>query len=174
MECVNKFCQKKPCPYGCCSDELYQRKDCPEGYQCMNNACEKIPKPAIGLTIDECETSMNVLQGLGEVTNVYITVENYGDKAATNVKISATANDVGQQISNASGTISAISIGATKKIKLTVDTENNIPTTATVTVTCPECETATQTEPDCHYNLKNIIETVQEYVSISDLVGMVI
>jgi len=168
QECVNNQCLTAQCPYECCTGETYIRKDCSQSYQCLNNACSEIPIPKIAITIDECVTSQNVMQMLGEVTDIYITIENYGTKEAVNLQINSTANDVEQVIGNSQGTITALPAKSQKLVKLTVDTDSTTPTTVTVTATCAECEpqTINISESDCHYDIQKILDTAIQYAPV--------
>jgi len=105
---------------------------------------------------------------LGEVTDIYLTVENYGTKEAINLQLSSTANDVEQNIANAHGIIVALPAKTQKLIKLTVDTDSSTPTTVTVTASCQECEPQTISigEPNCHYDFEAIAEKAMDYAPV--------
>lgn len=167
-ECLNNQCVTAQCPYACCTGDVYMRKDCSEDYLCLNNSCSAIPIPKITLTVDACVTSQNITQMLGEVTDIYITVENYGTKEAVNLELSSTANDVEQNIANAHGIITALPAKAQKSVKLTVDTDSAILTAVTVTASCQECEpqTVSISEPNCQYNFEAIAKKAIEYAPV--------
>ena len=38
-QCGDVFGCKQPCPHECCTGDGYAKKDCPEGYGCVNNQC---------------------------------------------------------------------------------------------------------------------------------------
>lgn len=170
MECVANQCLKKSCPFDCCDDGgEYIAKNCSINYQCANNKCLEIPIPKLTLTIDECVTSQNFTKGLGEVTDLYVTLSNFGTKEALNVSINGTANDVESVMAESYGTIVAIPPGLSAKLKVVVDTDSSTQTTAKVNVSCASCtpsELSIET-PNCHYNPEKILDTASTYVAIA-------
>ncbi|MCX6802486.1 MAG: hypothetical protein NT067_05255 [Candidatus Diapherotrites archaeon] len=168
QECRNNQCVTAHCPYECCTGETYLRKDCSEGWQCLNNKCSEIPKPKISVLVDACLTSQNIMQGLGEVTDIYLTIENYGTKEAADLNLSATANDIETIMAASHGTMTALPAKSQKKVKLTIDTDSATPTTASVTAACPECDplTVTATEENCHYDIGKMLETASKYLPV--------
>ena len=49
QDCINNICVLKQCPYECCDDIEYQRKDCQTDYACLNHACKPIDSDGDGL-----------------------------------------------------------------------------------------------------------------------------
>lgn len=78
--------------------------------------------PAIAILILGCNTSVDVLHGMGEVTNAYVTLKNTGGITLTNIKATLFARDPGAQV-HPDQTIELVSlpVGNQVTIKLTVD-----------------------------------------------------
>ncbi|MHA1866383.1 MAG: COG1470 family protein [Candidatus Heimdallarchaeaceae archaeon] len=49
---------RKECPYQCCIDSEYERKECEAGYECKNNRCVPIVKPKMKIS---CEPSRPII-----------------------------------------------------------------------------------------------------------------
>lgn len=78
---------------------------------------------AIALTVLGCDTSIDILRGMGEVTNAYITLKNIGGVQLTNLKITLLALDPGQQIHpDQSAQLTLLPTGYQVTLKLTADT----------------------------------------------------
>ena len=165
-DCINNECVKKPCPYECCSGEVYQQKSCSVGYECVNDKCEEIKEAKLSVSIDGCLTSFNVMQGLGEVTDVFVTIKNYGTKEALNTYISSTANDVDSDYVKSKGTIGAIGSEDSQKRKLTIDTKSGVQTTVSVTATCEGCPSVTSTSSECFTDYAQIADMIAQYLPL--------
>ncbi|MEI7961238.1 MAG: transglutaminase-like domain-containing protein [archaeon] len=103
--------------------------------------------PNLKVNISQCEPSINILQGLGEVTDVYVTVTNSGSADAHNVAVIAHASDEDKQYKNTANW-SIIKAGQTASVKLTLDTQQNVPTLVTLNVTSTEGAGA-EIQKDC-------------------------
>lgn len=167
-DCINNRCVKKDCPYECCDGTIYQAKSCSSGYECVNNKCEEIKMPKLMLKIDACDTGLNIMEGRGEVTDVYATVTNYGTKEAIGVQIISTANDIQREYIKSSGTIASLPVDYSQKFKVTVDTRSNVTTVVSVTVSCDECspKSVTETHSDCHVDWEFWEQKAQEYIEL--------
>lgn len=165
QDCINNKCIKKPCPDECCDDAVYQTKSCSAGYVCLNNKCEEIKLPKLSVSIDACRTSVDITHGLGEVTDVYVSVTNYGTKDALNVQLTSTANDIESHYKE-SGTIGSLGPGISYKAKLTVDTKYGVQTTVSTAASCPECSpsSTTTTSADCFFDFEKIMDKIAEYL----------
>lgn len=92
--------------------------------------------PAIALKVLGCKTSIDVLHGMGEVTDAYVVLKNTGGVQLTNVKATLLALDPGQQIHpDQSALVSALPIGYQVTLKLTADTTYRKETPIQVEVT---------------------------------------
>lgn len=176
-ECVNHKCIKKACPYECCDGTIYQRKSCSSGYNCVNNRCEEIKKPKLSVTIEGCKVRPDIDPRIREITDVYITVTNYGTKDALNIQVSATSTDVqNPNFDRSRGRIGILPAGHSEKVKLTVDTKEWPPSsigkggTISVSVSCSECDPIPDsTSSQCYITFSDIVDELKKYKDIKDL-----
>lgn len=78
---------------------------------------------AITLTVLGCNTSIDILRGMGEVTNAYIILKNTGGMPLTNLTVTLLALDPGQQIHpDQTAQLTLLPIGYQVTLKLTADT----------------------------------------------------
>lgn len=96
-----------------------------------------VAMPELKAEITQCNPSINVLQGLGEVTDVFVSVGNAGNADATNVYVEAHANDEDQPFKN-SQTLGVLKPGMVADAKLTLDTQKGVTSLVTVVVTSSE------------------------------------
>jgi len=168
-ECINNICVKKECPHECCDGSIYQVKSCSSGYICVNDKCEEIKIPKLLLSLDACLTSLDIMHGKGEVTDVFGTIQNYGSKEAINVKMSATANDVDDaNYIESQGTIGSLPTNYSQKFKLTVDTKSGNQSEVSITASCDECvpKSITSTNANCRVDYEKIENKIQEYIKL--------
>lgn len=79
--------------------------------------------PAIALTVLGCKTSVDILHGMGEVTDAYVTLKNTGGIQLTNIKVALLALDPGQQTHpDQTALVPSLPIGYQVTLKLTADT----------------------------------------------------
>jgi len=79
--------------------------------------------PAISLKVLGCNTSIDIVNGMGEVTNAYVTLKNTGGVPLTNLKITLLALDPGQQVHpDQTVLLQTLPIGYQVTMKLTADT----------------------------------------------------
>lgn len=78
---------------------------------------------AIAITVLGCNTSIDILRGMGEVTNAYIVLKNTGGLQLTNLTVTLLALDPGQQIHpDQTAQVTLLPIGYQVTLKLTADT----------------------------------------------------
>ncbi len=78
---------------------------------------------AISLTVLGCDTSIDILHGMGEVTNAYLTLKNAGGMQLTNLTVTLLALDPGQQVHpDQTAQLTLLPIGYQVTLKLTADT----------------------------------------------------
>lgn len=94
-------------------------------------------QPNLQVSITNCNPSVNILAGLGEVTDIYVSISNFGTGDAHNVQVTASASDEDRPYKN-SQVIGTVSAGQTGSAKLTLDTQANVPSLVTVKVTSSE------------------------------------
>jgi len=91
--------------------------------------------PAISILVLGCNTSIDVLNGMGEVTNAYVTLKNVGGMELTNIKATLFARDEGRVHPDKTVELTSLAIGYQVTIKLTVDSTYRQETPIQVEVT---------------------------------------
>lgn len=166
-ECINNSCVKKACPYECCDGSIYQPKGCSQRYECVNNSCEEIKVVDLQILIDECAHSYDILALAGEVTDVYITINNFGNDGARNLNITATASDEGRDLGKSRLNTNLFPKNYELKTKLTLDTQSGQKTSVTVRGNCSNCDLIIEVSTDdCHQDIKYLGGRVAEYLPI--------
>src|SRR5215207_2042775 len=77
--------------------------------------------PAISVDILGCNTSIDVVHGMGEVTNAFVVLRNTGGIELTNLKITLNALDEGREHPDKTVEVSSLLAGYNVTLKLTVD-----------------------------------------------------
>jgi hypothetical protein len=77
--------------------------------------------PAITIVVLGCNTSIDILHGMGEVTNAFVTLKNVGGAELTNLKVTLFALDEGREHPDKTVELSTLPIGYQVTTKLTVD-----------------------------------------------------
>ena len=77
--------------------------------------------PAIAIKVLGCNTSIDVLHGMGEVTNAFVTLKNTGGVELTNIKATLFALDEGREHPDKIVELVALPVGNQVTVKLTVD-----------------------------------------------------
>lgn len=170
-DCINNQCVIAECPYDCCTGTDYQTRICSDGYVCVNNLCEEIKKPKLSLSIDVCHESINIFQGLGEVIDVYVTLDNYGTKEAKDVQIISTSSDIDQILASSKAMIGSLGANKNVKFKLTLDTKSGESSYVTVSANCDECQTVSTSSGDCTFDWEFYADKLAEYGT--EIVGAV-
>ena len=78
--------------------------------------------PRLELSILGCDSSIDLAQQMGEVTNAYVLLANTGQSAASNVCALLSASDEGRQHPDHLGCVISLPAGYQVTFKLTVDT----------------------------------------------------
>lgn len=91
--------------------------------------------PSIAILLLGCNTSVDVLHGMGEVTNAFVTLRNTGGVALTNLKATLFALDEGRAHPDKTIELVALPVGNEVTIKLTVDSTYRQETPIQVEVT---------------------------------------
>lgn len=87
-----------------------------------------VPVSAVGITVLGCNTSIDLLHGMGEVTNAFITLTNTGNMDLTNLKATLFARDEGGEHPDKTVEIALLPVSQKITIKLTVDSTYNAET----------------------------------------------
>lgn len=77
--------------------------------------------PAISITVLGCNTSVDVVHSLGEVTNAFVTLKNTGGVELTDIRATLFALDEGREHPDKTIELVALPVGNQVTIKLTVD-----------------------------------------------------
>ena len=108
------------------------------------------PPPILALDILGCNTSEDILHGMGEVTNAYPLIQNKTGVTLTNVCATLSATDEGRVHPDKTVCVPSLSSGYQVILKLTVDTTLNKDTAIRVDVSSRQGYTAIPlTRPSC-------------------------
>lgn len=77
--------------------------------------------PAISVEILGCNTSIDVVHGMGEVTNAFVVVHNTGGVDLTNLRVTLNALDEGRVHPDKTAELTSLLVGYKVPLKLTVD-----------------------------------------------------
>jgi len=101
------------------------------------------------LEILGCNTSLDILHQMGEVTNVYPIVRNYTAKTLTNVCSTLSASDEARVHPDKTACVVALPAGFQVTLKLTVDTGTGRDTAILVVVNTTEGDSASLVRSSC-------------------------
>ena len=79
------------------------------------------PFPSLSVEILGCNTSIDILHGLGEVTNAFVLLKNTGNTELTNLKVTLYALDEGQAHPDKTVELASLPVANQVTVKLTVD-----------------------------------------------------
>ena len=91
--------------------------------------------PAISIRVLGCNTSVDVIHGMGEVTNAFVTLQNTGGVELTNLRATLFALDEGREHPDKTVELTSLPVGNNVTIKLTVDSTYQAETPIQVEVT---------------------------------------
>jgi len=77
--------------------------------------------PAVSIKVLGCNTSIDVMHGMGEVTNAFVTLNNRGGVDLTNLRVTLFALDEGREHPDKTVELVALPVGNQVTVKLTVD-----------------------------------------------------
>jgi hypothetical protein len=77
--------------------------------------------PSISVEVLGCNTSIDVVHGMGEVTNAFVTVRNTGGVELTNLKVTLKALDEARVHPDKTAEVASLPVGYKVNLKLTVD-----------------------------------------------------
>jgi hypothetical protein len=77
--------------------------------------------PAVSVEVLGCNTSIDVVHGMGEVTNAFIVLRNHGGVELTNLKATLHALDEGREHPDKTVDVTSLPAGYQVTLKLTVD-----------------------------------------------------
>jgi hypothetical protein len=93
-----------------------------------------IPVTGFGVQILGCNTSFDIIHGLGEVTNAFVTLTNTGTTDVTNLQATLFALDEGSPHPDKTAKIPLLPVAEKVTVKLTVDSTYNADTPIQVEV----------------------------------------
>ena len=77
--------------------------------------------PSISVEVLGCNTSVDVIHGMGEVTNAFVVLRNTGGIEFTNLKVTLNALDEGREHPDKTVEVATLQVGYNVTTKLTVD-----------------------------------------------------
>jgi hypothetical protein len=77
--------------------------------------------PAIAIQVLGCNTSIDIMHGMGEVTNAFVTLKNTGNVELTNLRVTLFALDEGREHPDKTVELTSLPAGYQVSLKLTVD-----------------------------------------------------
>jgi hypothetical protein len=80
-----------------------------------------VPIQAVGVAVLGCNTSIDVVHGMGEVTNAFVTLTNTGNMDLTNLKATLFALDEGREHPDKTVELALLPAAQQVTVKLTVD-----------------------------------------------------
>lgn len=119
--------------------------------------------PELNVTILGCDTGLDITRGMGEVKNAWITVQNFGEAKAHNVKIVLSASDEAVVHPDKERTVNIFPPDHQYSDRLTVDSGFGFGSNITVTVTSDETASISVTRGQCRVldeNAKRLIAEV--------------
>jgi hypothetical protein len=86
-------------------------------------ATETVSAPMLSISVDVlgCDTSIDVLHSMGEVTNAYIMLKNTGTAELTNIKVTLLAKDEAREHPDKTIELTSLPANYQVPLKLTVD-----------------------------------------------------
>ena len=91
--------------------------------------------PQLSLLLLGCDTGTDIMHGLGEVTNAYVTVENTGTADANKLRVTLSGSDEEKAHPDKTQEITVLAVGHEVTLKLTIDTDRDKETTITIEAT---------------------------------------
>ena len=127
-------------------------------------------RPKVNVLLLACDTGLDVLSGLGEVINGWVTVQNVGDAEATNVLITLSADDEDEIHPDKTQSVSFLPPGFQITYKLSVDTRVGPKSGASVEVTADENIEETDSISSC----LNLDEDARKLIDLAGQLGKLI
>jgi len=127
-----------------------------------------IPLPQVNVFIRSCDTGIDIFNGLGEVTNAYVLVQNLGDVDATHLWVAMKASDEEKNHPAKSYQFEVLPGGYEIALKLTVDTKNGTDTSIDVLVTSDEGVNIIASEESCKQRRtdKSVLDALGELFEV--------
>ncbi|KAF0107174.1 MAG: hypothetical protein FD146_2015 [Anaerolineaceae bacterium] len=107
------------------------------------------PVPPLAILFSGCNTSLDITHSMGEVTNAYVTLRNYGSSALTNLCATLSASDEARAHPDKTQCAAALPALHQILLKLTVDTGFQEDTSIQVDVVSEQGITASASQPSC-------------------------
>ncbi|MCX6083300.1 MAG: hypothetical protein NTW32_27545 [Chloroflexi bacterium] len=126
----------------------------------LNSSVAGVPTPTpihlpkVNIMIFTCDTGTDIFNGMGEVTNGYVMVQNVGEVDISNVRVELRANDEGKTHPDKYYELPNLPFGYQIPLRLTVDTKNNVDTELEAVVSGDNNVYSTTTKSSC--NLRTV------------------
>src|SRR5690349_125618 len=91
--------------------------------------------PSVSVEVLGCNTSIDVVHGMGEVTNAFVIVRNTGGVELTNLRVTLNALDEGRVHPDKTAEVTSLPVGYLVTLKLTVDSTYKAATPIQIEVT---------------------------------------
>ncbi len=108
-----------------------------------------IPVVKLVVFVVACDTGLDISHSMGEVTNAYITVQNVGNTDASGVKVVLQASDENREHPDKQYLVQVLPPAHEIALKLTVDTQDGLPSAIAVMVTSSEEVSASAEKQSC-------------------------
>lgn len=128
------------------------------------STCPSDCKPKLNVIIEGCDKGFDLSNSMGEVTNVYVRIQNIGENDASGIYARASATDEGRPHPNKDLRLGDIPFNHERVIKLTVDTTSKKTTGITVDVTTEQGQKAEQSTKICNELDKSQKEMLEKLI----------
>lgn len=105
--------------------------------------------PSISVIVLGCNTSIDLVHGMGEVTNAFITLKNTGAVELTNLKVTLFALDEGREHPDKTVELTSLPVGYQVTLKLTADSTFKKETPIQVEVTTNQATFPREGQASC-------------------------
>lgn len=139
-------------------------------WQATATAAANVLGPKLNVVILGCDTGLDVTRGLGEVKNVWVTVQNVGDELASDVQITLSANDEEADHPDKRSPIVQLPPEYQITFKLTVDSTLGTPSTVETIATLSEGDPVSATKSACRI----LDETAQRLIEEAGELGVAV
>lgn len=113
-----------------------------------------------------CDTGVDIVRRLGEVTNAYVTVLNIGNADASDLRVTLSGSDEDKEHPDKTQEMPFLAAGHQVTLKLTIDSDRGDDTTITVEATCEEGVTASVQKLGCQEMDPKALDRISDIISV--------